>query len=144
MLEKAIALDTDYGPALALAAICCFRVCADGTSENPETDRVKGMEFGHRALRTARDDPGALANAAFALGWFGEDIGSMIAVIDRALRLNPSHARGWYISGTLRLFAGDPNVAIQHLETALLTQPARAARHGQSSYRHGTPGLPTL
>ena len=81
------------------------------------------MEFRHRALRTARDDPGALANAAFALGWFGEDIGSMIAVIDRALRLNPSHARGWYISGTLRLFAGDPNVAIQHLETALLLSP---------------------
>ena len=123
LLEKAIALDADYGPALALAAICCFRVCADGTSESPETDRLKGMDFGHRALQTARDDPGALANAAFALGWFGEDIGSMIAVIDRALRLNPSHARGWYISGTLRLFAGDPNVAIQHLETALLLSP---------------------
>ena len=34
LLEKAIALDTDYGPALALAAICCFRVCADGTTES--------------------------------------------------------------------------------------------------------------
>ena len=81
------------------------------------------MDFGHRALQMARDDPAALANAAFALGWFGEDIGSMIAVIDRALRLNPSHARGWYISGTLRLFAGEPDVAIQHLETALLLSP---------------------
>jgi adenylate cyclase len=64
-----------------------------------------------------------LANAAFALGWFGEDIGSMIAVIDRALRLNPSHARGWYISGTLRLFAGEPEMAIEHLETALRLSP---------------------
>jgi len=123
LLEQAIGRDPDYGPALALAAICCFRVCADGTSENPETDRRKGMEFGHRALQTARDDPGALANAAFALGWFGEDIDSMITVIDRALQLNPSHARGWYISGTLRLFAGDTGVAIQHLERALLLSP---------------------
>ena len=144
LLEKAIALDADYGPALALAAICCFRVCADGTSESPETDRLKGMDFGHRALQTARDDPGALANAAFALGWFGEDIGSMIAVIDRALRLNPSHARGWYISGTLRLFAGDPNVAESTSGDRAASQPARAARYGQPSYRHGTPGLPTL
>jgi adenylate cyclase len=81
------------------------------------------MDFGHGALRTARDDPAALANAAFALGWFGEDIGSMIAVMDRALALNPSHARGWYISGTLRLFAGEPEIAIEHLETALRLSP---------------------
>jgi adenylate cyclase len=108
---------------LALAAICCFRLCADGSSKNPEMDRWKGLDFGHRALRMARDDAGALANAAFALGWFGEDIGSMIAVIDRALRLNPSHARGWYISGTLRLFAGEPEMAIEHLETALRLSP---------------------
>ena len=123
LLEHAIARDPDYGPALALAAICCFRLCADGTSEDPETDRRKGIDFGHGALRLARDDPGALANAAFALGWFGEDINAMIAVIDRALRLNPSHARGWYISGTLRLFAGEADVAIQHLETALSLSP---------------------
>ena len=123
VLEQAIARDPDFGPAFALAAICCFRLCADGTSDDLDTDRRKGMDFGHRALQTARDDPEALANAAFALGWFGEDIGAMIAVIDRALRLNPSHARGWYISGTLRLFAGEPDVAIQHLETALLLSP---------------------
>ena len=123
LLEQAITLDPDYGPALALASICCFRLCADGISENSETDRRKGMGFGHRALQMGRDDPGAMANAAFALGWFGEDIGSMIAVIDRALLLNPSHARGWYISGTLRLFAGDTDAAIPHLETALLLSP---------------------
>jgi TolB-like protein/class 3 adenylate cyclase len=123
LLEEAIGRDPSYGPALALAAICCFRLCADGSSKNPVMDRRNGMDFGHRALRMARDDPAALANAAFALGWFGEDIGSMIAVIDRALRLNPSHARGWYISGTLRLFAGEAEMAIEHLETALRLSP---------------------
>ena len=123
LLEEAIARDPNYGPALALAAICCFRLCADGSTADTDADRRKGIDFGHRALRTARDDPAALANAAFALGWFGEDIGSMITVIDRALKLNPSHARGWYISGTLRLFAGEPDIAIEHLETALRLSP---------------------
>jgi tetratricopeptide (TPR) repeat protein len=123
LLEGAITRDPNYGQTLALAAICCFRLCADGTSKDPAKDHRKGIDFGHRALRVARDDPGALANAAFALGWFGEDIGSMIAVIDRALRLNPSHARGWYISGTLRLFAGEPDPAIEHLENAQRLSP---------------------
>jgi len=38
----------------------------------------------------AGDDPVIIANAAFALGFFGEDIGAMIALVDRALALNPS------------------------------------------------------
>jgi len=31
-----------------------------------------------------------------ALAYFGEDIGAMTALADRAVTLNPSFARGWY------------------------------------------------
>jgi hypothetical protein len=48
----------------------------------------------------AADDPGTLANAALALASFGEDIGAMMALVDRALALNPSYARGWHISAS--------------------------------------------
>jgi adenylate cyclase len=68
-------------------------------------------------------DPGILANAAFVLANFGEDIGAMIGLVDRALALNPSFARGWYVSGGLRLFAGQPDLAIEHLETSLRLSP---------------------
>jgi hypothetical protein len=40
----------------------------------------------------ASDDPGVLVNAAITLAFFGEDIGAMLALIDRALTLNPSSA----------------------------------------------------
>ena len=76
--------------------------CHDGRSEDPEADRRKGIDFARRALEVAEDDPGILANAAHALAYFGEDIGAMIALVDRALALNPSFARGWYISGLRR------------------------------------------
>jgi len=69
------------------------------------------------------DDPGILANAALALANFGEDIGAIIALVDRALALNPNFARGWYASGVLRLWAGEPDMAIEHLETALRLSP---------------------
>src|SRR5271163_2382713 len=48
-----------------------------------------------RALEVAGDDPGILAIAALALAYFGEDVGAMMALVDRALTLNPSFARGW-------------------------------------------------
>ncbi len=78
----------------------------------------------------AGDNPDILANAALALAWFGEDIGAMIALVDRALVLNPSFARGWHISGNLRFWAGQPDLAIEHLETALRLSPR--ARVGPS------------
>jgi hypothetical protein len=37
-----------------------------------------------------------------ALAYFGEDIGAMMALVDRALAINPNFARGWHVSGVLR------------------------------------------
>jgi adenylate cyclase len=123
LLEQAMVLDPRYGPALAYAAICCFRLVVDGRSEDPEGDRLKGMDFARRALEVASDDPGVLVNAAHALAYFGEDIGAMIALVDRALALNPNFARGWSTNGVLRYWAGQPEIAIGHLEAALRLSP---------------------
>jgi TolB-like protein len=130
LMEQAIARDPRYGPALAYAAVCCFRLVIDGRSDDPERDRVKGVEFARRALEVAGDDPGILANAAQALAYFGEDIGAMMALVDRALALNPNYARGWHISGVLRTYAGEPDAAIEHSETSLRLSPR--ARIGSS------------
>jgi tetratricopeptide (TPR) repeat protein len=123
LLEQAIDRDPRYGPALAWAAFCCNRLVIDGRSEDPAADRRKGIDFARRAVETAGDDPVILANAAYALAYFGEDIGAMIALVDRALALNPSFARGWHISGVLRVYAGQPDIAIEHAETSLRLSP---------------------
>ncbi len=123
LLEQAIAHDPNYGPALAWAATCCVRLLLDGRSEDPAADRLKGADFARRALEVAGDDPGILASAAHALAYFGEDIGAMMALVDRALVLNPNYARGWHISGTLRVDAGQPDLAIEHVETSLRLSP---------------------
>jgi TolB-like protein len=130
LLEQVIERDPRYGPALAWAAVCCFRLVLDGRNQNPEADRRKGVDFARRALEVAGDDPGVLMHVAHALAYFGEDIGAMIALVDRALALNPNFARGWQISGILRLYAGQPDIAIEHIEVALRLSPR--ARVGTS------------
>ena len=123
LMEQAIERDPRYGPALAWAAHCCNRLLLDGRSEDPAADRLKGADFARRALEVAGDDPSILANAALALAYFGEDIGAMMALVDRALALNPSFARGWYVSGLLRMWAGQPDIAIEHIEASLRLSP---------------------
>jgi TolB-like protein/class 3 adenylate cyclase len=123
LLEQAIERDPRYGPALAVAALCCFRLLNEDRSEDPAADRRKGVDFARRALEVSRDDPVVLANAGYALAYFGEDIGAMMALVDRALSLNPNFARGWYISGVLRNWAGEPDIAIEHVEAAQRLSP---------------------
>src|SRR6266853_1169062 len=111
------------GPALAWAALCCSRLVIDDRSEDREADARKGADFARRALEVAGDDPGVLANAAYALASFGEDIGAMMALVDRALALNPNFAHGWFISGILRTWAGQPDLGIGHVEASLRLSP---------------------
>ena len=73
--------------------------------------------------RWLSDDPDVLANAASSLAYFGEDIGAMIGLVDRALALNPSFARGWYLSGVLGYWPVQPDLAIEHVETRMRLSP---------------------
>jgi adenylate cyclase len=88
-----------------------------------ETSRHKAGDLARQALQVAENDPRILANAAIVLAYLGEDIGAMIGLVDRALALNPSFARGWFVSGNLRVWAGQPDLAIDHLETSLRLSP---------------------
>jgi len=123
LMEQAIERDPGYGPALGWAAFCCARLVIDHRSEDPPADRLKGAAFARRALEASSEDPGILANAALALAYFGEDLDAMMALVDKAVTLNPSFARGWYISGAIRVFAGQPDLAIEHVETSLRLSP---------------------
>jgi TolB-like protein len=123
LLEQAITIDRHYGPALARAANCHLNLVRDGWAEEPETSRRKASDLARQALQAGENDPGILAEAAHVLVQLGEDIGAMIGLVDRALAVNPSYARGWFVSGILRLWAGQPDLAIEHVETSLRLSP---------------------
>jgi adenylate cyclase len=123
LLEQAIASDRHYGPALALAASCHMQFVNYSWAEDPQAARRNSVDLARRALQVARDDPGVIAGAAMIRAVFGKDIGTMTALADQALELNPSCARGWYHSGFLRLMAGNPNRAIELAEISLRLSP---------------------
>jgi TolB-like protein/class 3 adenylate cyclase len=123
LLEQAIAIDRHYGPALSWAAMCHLRLVEDGWAEEPETSRSKGIDLARQALQAGENDPRVLAQAAYVLAQSGEDIGAMIGLVDRALALNPSYAQGWFLSGVLRSFAGQHDLAIEHAENSLRLSP---------------------
>ena len=133
LLQQVIQRDPQYGPALALAAHCHQRFEVMNWTEDLEAVRLASVGLARRALRVAPDDPDVLALAAFTFGYFGEDIGVAIGLIDRCLALNPSHARAWHWSGLLRIFAGKPERALDDFENYLRLSP----RDRLASYMNG-------
>jgi len=125
LLGQAIARDPRYGLALATAAT--YRVDLENygwiDDREGEENRRTAIDLVRQALRANADDPGVLGRAGMVLGRFGEDIDAALALIDRALALNPSFAYGWYRSGWVRLFAGQLDLAIQHFETSMGLNP---------------------
>ncbi len=129
LFGDALKRDPHYGSALVFAARCHQDLHVNGWTDDPESSRRKGIDLARQALGVAADDPFVLGNAAYTLAYFGEDINAAIELIDRALALNPSFARGWINGGFVRLWAGQPKPAIKHFETALRLSP-RADRAG--------------
>jgi len=123
LFDQAIAIDPHYAPALSWAATCHLRLLNDGWAEDPEAARREAADLARRALQEAENDPEVLAISAYVLAQVGEDIGAMLGLVDRALMLNPSYARGWFLSGVLRVHAGQPDLTIEHVETSLRLSP---------------------
>jgi TolB-like protein/class 3 adenylate cyclase/tetratricopeptide (TPR) repeat protein len=123
LLERALERDPKFGPALALAAVCHHHFHTIGGVDDPAMHRRAALGYAQRALQAAPSDPGTIAEVAYIHMYFGEDIEPAIKLIDRALALNPSFYGGWGISGWLRLWAGQLDVAVEHLQTAIRLSP---------------------
>ena len=77
-----------------------------------------------RAIRAAENDPFVLASAAYAFGYFGQEMGAALALIDRALVANPGYAYSLVLERNAQgCLAGQPDIAIEHVETSLRLRP---------------------
>jgi adenylate cyclase len=123
LLDQAIARDPNYGPALAAAAYCHVQLSDNRVTDDPERSRRAGIDRARRAIAVASEDPIAIAHAAMALALLGEDMNTMIGLLDKALSLNPSFARGWYLSARLKIRAGDADAAIERVQTSVRLNP---------------------
>ena len=123
LLELAIAIDRHYGLALLGAASRHMHLVINGWFEQLEISHCKAVDLARQALEVGGNDPDILAGTAYVLACFGEDIGAMIGLVDRALTLNPSYARGWQLSGMIRIGAGQHDLAIEHVQTSARLSP---------------------
>ena len=123
LFYTAIELDPEYASAHAMAAWCYTWRKINGWMADRVKEIGEGVRLARRAVEVGKDDAVALARGGHAVGFLIGDLDSGGAFVDRALVLNPNLAAVWVLSGLLRFYRGEPDVAIEHLARAMRLSP---------------------
>ncbi len=123
LMERAIALDPSFGPALAEAAALNAVLSLRSMASDRAAHREQSLALAQRAIQVAGDDPAVLGAVAAVGIILGRDTETILPLVERALALNPGSAAAWSHSGRLRAAIGEPDLAVEHLETAMRLDP---------------------
>ena len=127
-LKRAIALDPNFGWAMALAVSCHSFIVYYRWSDDPEGSTTEANELIQRALKVAGDDPDVLAHLAMAMPLIGGSREAAVLLADRAMALNPGSPVVWVAGGIIGMSVGEPEVAFEQFETALRLDPLSHSR----------------
>jgi TolB-like protein len=123
LLTRAIELDPNFASAYGQATWCyCLRKINQwGTFTVEEV--IETARLSWRAVEVGKEDAYALCWAAYSIGYIGGEVEQGAALMDRALTLNPNLARAWNLSGWMKNWLGEPEIAIEHQARAMRLSP---------------------
>jgi adenylate cyclase len=120
-LNRAIALDPDFGQALAWAAFFEAAIAYFGWTDDVVGRRERALGLADRGLTVAGDDPQVIASSAMVYAMIGRKGAG--ALLERAIALNPGSSLLWVGRAYLQIQAGEANLAIESVTTCLRLDP---------------------
>ena len=119
LLDRAIALDPDYAPALALAAHSREHRMTMGWPAYRADDREVALALAHRALDRAGDDGVTIARCGMVLLWVGREFDRGVMTLERAVAINPNHEVVVLNAGIAHLVGGSLDKAMVYFRRAI-------------------------
>jgi TolB-like protein len=136
---KAIELDPRLASAYGMAAWChVFRKAHYWMTDHVQ-ERAEAIRLARKAVHFGEDDPVALCMGGYALAFIAHQFDDAAAFMDRGLALSPNLAQTWTLSAWLRIWRGEPDLALDHVARAMRLSPldpSMAGMHGAMAYAH--------
>lgn len=123
LFRRAIDSDPGFAPAYALAAQCYVYRVSQGVSPDVAEEAAEGARMAEAAIDRDPEDPTVLALAGHALGHLTNQYEKALALMERALALNPNSAMAWQLSGWMRVWVGDAADAVQRFRRGQRLSP---------------------
>lgn len=122
LLEQALLLDSKLVAAIILVEGCWGIRFAQGWSP-PAEAHAQSMRYARLAVQLDPDNADALATLARRLASIEGDHDQAVALAERAVARNPNSAYAWRQSARAFVFAGLPEKALSHYESAMRLNP---------------------
>jgi TolB-like protein/tetratricopeptide (TPR) repeat protein len=139
LFSKAIELDRDLACAYGMAAWCYIQRKARGWMIEPVQETAEATQLARKAVHFGGDDPVALSMGGYALAFAAQEFDDAAAFMDRGLAVSPNLAQAWTLSGWLRVWRGEPDLALEHVARAMRLSPldpGMYSMHGAMAYAH--------
>ena len=120
---SAIELDPGYSSPYGLALSCYALRKAAGWMSDPAREAAETRRLSDEVSLVGRDDFFALSSSGFALAMVLGELETGAGLIDEALALNPNGVLARAQAGYVRVWLGEPEVAIHHLQRAMTLSP---------------------
>jgi TolB-like protein/class 3 adenylate cyclase len=123
LTKIAISLDPSFARAYTFAADIFGQRKAFGWIADAAQERVETRQFAERAIQLDRDDPLVLASSGQAYSFVLEEPENGVALLTRAMALDPNLAiaRNW--SGWGNIYLGNTDAAIEQFSAAIRLSP---------------------
>jgi len=122
-----------------MAAFCYAQRKARGWMIEPAQESAEATRLARKAVHLGEDDPLALCMGGYALAFVAREFDDAAAFMDRGLAVNPNYALAWTLSGWLRVWRGEPDLALEHVALAMRLSPldpSMYSMHGAMAYAH--------
>jgi TolB-like protein len=119
LFYRTIELDPNFATAHGMAAWCYLWRRAHGWTTDRAQEIAETARLARRVAELGKDDAVALASGGLALAYVARDPEGGVALINRALALNPNLTAAWYANG----FLGQTDIAIEHAARAMRLSP---------------------
>jgi TolB-like protein len=121
--SRAIELDPKFALAHALATSCYAWRKANGWATDSAREIAETKRLAENAIQLGQDDAQVLCWSGTGLAFVVGEVDAGIALVERALRLNPNLMDAWLTSGLIRLVSGEWNLAVEHFAHAMRLSP---------------------
>jgi adenylate cyclase len=120
--SRAIALDPGYGQAYAGLSLAHLFDSHSRWTDDPDASLRLAGELAAKAISCDPNEPFGYVSAAL-VAENRRDYERARTAIERALQLNPSDASALNVRGTISIFSGQPDLAIEDIERAMRLDP---------------------
>lgn len=136
---KAIELDPSLASAYGMAAWCYVLLKAHHWMTDHVQERAEAIRLARKAVHLGEGDPVALCMGGYALAYVAHQFDDAAAFMDRGLAVSPNLAQTWALSAWLRIWRGEPDLALDHVGRAMRLSPldpSVSGMHGAMAYAH--------